>query len=269
LTALTLPELPESPRYVFCATDLVFGVNWIFERARVGDYQAGYLDPAPSWPVADAVAASSCFPPVFAPWIPPAKLEQLRAGAYPLGPQRDRLVSSIRLSDGGVYDNLGTEPIWKDHRVVIVSDGGGTFQFEASKTPLRRLGRYLSVIHNQSGALRKRWLISNFIAGTMEGTYLGIESDTASYPQHKKSGYSESTIKQYIASIRTDLDRFSEAEIAVLENHGYLLATAAAKSYLSDLVSVDAAPVVPHPAWMDEKRVAAALKDSHKLRLFG
>jgi NTE family protein len=64
LTKLRVTELPAQPRFVFCATDLAFGVNWVFERSRVGDYQAGYVSPPLDWPLARAVAASSCFPPV-------------------------------------------------------------------------------------------------------------------------------------------------------------------------------------------------------------
>lgn len=67
-----LTELPTRPRFVFCATDMAFGVNWVldsggirFAGGRLGDYQAGYLSPLPAWPLARAVAASSCFPPVF------------------------------------------------------------------------------------------------------------------------------------------------------------------------------------------------------------
>ena len=67
LTDLVLPDLPDRPTFVFCATDMVFGVSWVFERRRVGSYKAGYLVPAPAWPLARAVAASSCFPPVFSP----------------------------------------------------------------------------------------------------------------------------------------------------------------------------------------------------------
>ena len=67
LTNLMLPDLPERPTFVFCATDMTFGVSWVFEKRRVGSYQAGYIMPSPAWPVARAVAASSCFPPVFSP----------------------------------------------------------------------------------------------------------------------------------------------------------------------------------------------------------
>jgi NTE family protein len=67
LTGLRLPELPERPAFIFCSTDMSYGASWIFSKARVGDWQVGYLRPGPDWPVARAVAASSCFPPVFGP----------------------------------------------------------------------------------------------------------------------------------------------------------------------------------------------------------
>lgn len=64
----TLDDLPDAPAFVFCATDLTFGVNWEFSRRRVGDYLAGYLrDGAQRTRLSCAVAASSSFPPVFGP----------------------------------------------------------------------------------------------------------------------------------------------------------------------------------------------------------
>src|SRR5947209_8645616 len=32
LTDMRLPHLPTRPNFIFCATDMVFGVNWTFER---------------------------------------------------------------------------------------------------------------------------------------------------------------------------------------------------------------------------------------------
>src|SRR5205823_694342 len=69
LTRLRLADLPSQPAFVFCATDLTFGCNWEFRKTWVGDYLAGYARPAPDWSVARAVAASSCFPPVFDPLV--------------------------------------------------------------------------------------------------------------------------------------------------------------------------------------------------------
>jgi NTE family protein len=110
LTSMQLPNLPLRPRFVFCATDMAYGVNWVFERARVGDYQAGYLSPSPDWPLARAVAASSCFPPVFDPLPIELDPKQLVGGDAPVGSERDARIKGLRLTDGGVYDNMGLEP---------------------------------------------------------------------------------------------------------------------------------------------------------------
>ncbi|HEY3108569.1 MAG TPA: patatin-like phospholipase family protein [Chloroflexota bacterium] len=268
LTRLRLSELPARPGFVLCATDLTFGSNFELGRDRIGDYQAGYLRPAPSWPLARAVAASSCFPPVFDPMVLGLRADQLRGGAAG-GPKRDALVESIRLSDGGLYDNLGLEPVWKSRAVLLVSDGGATFDFAADRGLLGRLSRYTAVQGRQVSALRKRWLIAGFIAGTLEGTYWGIGSATAHYAAGVP-GYSQELVTDLISRVRTDLDAFSAAECAVLENHGYLLTEAAIRKHAPGLIDAGAvAASAPHPDWLDEARVRPALADSGRTVLLG
>lgn len=74
----TLAELPERPRFVFCATEMSSGTAWRFERDRVGCWKTGMTKPLPSDTVARAVAASSCFPPVFAPIDPGWPAERMK-----------------------------------------------------------------------------------------------------------------------------------------------------------------------------------------------
>lgn len=264
LSRAKLASLPERPRFVFCATDLCYGVNFVFERGRVGDYRLGYLSPPPAdWDVARAVAASSCFPPIFNPLPVDAPSASFKRG-------REQIADAdIRLSDGGLYDNLGLEPVWKTHRAVVVSDGGAVFGSASDGGLLARIGRYVDIVDNQALALRKRWLLSNFLDGTMKGAYWGIGSATGSYPAGGP-GYSKALAAQVIAPVRTDLDAFSPAETAVLENHGYALAAAAVTTHLADLALPDAPPATPpHPAWTDEDKVRAALADSWKRKLLG
>jgi NTE family protein len=269
LTKMNLVDLPQQPTFIYCATDLAFGVDWNFQRDRIGDYQAGYIRPTPpDWPVSKAVAASSCFPPIFDPLRMPFAPSQYKDGDAQ-GPEADAARAGIALSDGAVYDNLGLEPIWKDHAVVLSSDGGSVFDFAADKNFFGRVERYISIQGNQELALRKRWLISNFLAGVMEGTYWGIGSLTSNYGAKAPAGYSQDVVT-LIAKIRTDLDRFSEGEKAVLENHGYLMAEAAAQQHLPDQVPKPSpALLVPHPEWMDESRAKAALQDSWKRKILG
>jgi NTE family protein len=208
LTTIRLPDLPPSPRFVFCATDMSYGVNWEFSRDRVGDYRAGYLRPAPDWPVAQAVAASSCFPPVFNPMrlrLDPARLTR----GTPGGGGSTNPIASIGLTDGGVYDNLALEPAWKGHGCVLVSDGGGTLDALPDTGLLWRLRRYTAIASRQAGALRTRWLISRYKAKTLSGCYWGIGNTAADFGG--TDGYDQE-VANLIARIRTDMDAFSEGE---------------------------------------------------------
>ena len=236
----------------------------MFERGRVGDYRLGYLSPPPAdWSVARAVAASSCFPPIFNPLPLGVPAAEFKKG-------RERLDGAdIRLSDGGLYDNLGLEPVWKDHHTLLVSDGGAVFASASDRGLLARIGRYVDIVDSQALALRKRWLISNFLGGTMSGAYWGIASAVGNYASDG-AGYSKALAGEVIAAVRTDLDAFSTAEMAVLENHGYTLAAAAIATHLGDLTAPGApAATAPHPEWLDEARVRAALANSWKRKVLG
>jgi NTE family protein len=260
VSELKLGALPRYPRFVFCATDLTFGVNWAFDRERAGDYQAGYFD-ASDWPLARAIAASSCFPPIFGPLPIRADPAVYKKGHYRGGDRRE-LLERIMLTDGGVYDNLGLEPAWKELSSVLVSDCGAPFAFSAGKLPLRNLLRYTSVIMNQASSLRKRMLFERRRAGDYTATYWGIRG--SSVPDAAAAGYSSELVEERIAEVRTDLDAFTVAEQKVLENHGYLAANHSVTQHLEgrELRAVACKP--PHPEWMDETLVRDALATSHR-----
>jgi hypothetical protein len=78
------------------------------------------------------------------------------------------------------------------------------------------------------------------------------------------SGYGESLISETIVKVRTDLDAFGEAEQAVLENHGYLLADAAVRGRgMASAGGIEGrSPEPPHPYWMTAGRVREALAAS-------
>jgi NTE family protein len=272
VTSKTLPSLPDTPRFVFVATDVVFGVDWIYSKDKAGDYEAGYKEAGlDSIKIAYATAASACFPPVFAPLDPLVKGSELKGGLA-VGKDADTCRDRIRLSDGGVYDNMGLEPIWKNAETLLVSDAGGLFEYAPDRGTISDIKRYPDIMGNQARALRKRWLISSFLGGlgpggraSLKGTYWSTASDRSRYVIGDTTGYSPD-IARLIAQIRTDLDDFSGAEAAILENHGYLLADVAIKVHLPVLYKSQPPIVVPYGDWMDEKRVRDALKDSAKQR---
>lgn len=272
LCQLPMSGLPDSPEFLMCATDLTFGVNWVFSKQRVGDFQAGYVKDGGKWPIARAIAASACFPPVFGPIYPRVSPKDFIGGNF-RGAGRDRLLSEIALSDGGVYDNMGLEPVWNKARWVLVSDCGSPFDFAIGRSPLRRLLRYTSVIMNQTRALRLRKLVGDWKekaeSRRYDGAYWNIAWEFTSRGRQKLPdgfGYSSDLVSEVIAQIRTDLDEFSEAECCVLENHGYFAADYAVRTRLPQLVAAgNAAPVAPHADWMDEAIVREALRSSHRV----
>jgi NTE family protein len=264
-----LKDIPGIPTHVFCTTDLSCGVDWMFKKQQCGDYQVGFLDTPADWRVSTAVAASSCFPPVFKPLkvdLDPAKLA---GGKMPPGPARDKCIRELTFSDGGVYDNLGLEPIWKSHEIVLCSDGGALFHVGGDNGFIWEVDRFISIPENQALAVRKRWLISNFVTGQLKGTYWGIGS--TAYDYGVQQGYSNDLAKSYISAIRTDLDRFSDAEASILENHGYWLADAAIRKHVPELLPANIPPLdIPNPDWIGpEDKIKEALTESGKRTLMG
>lgn len=248
-----IDELPLRPRFVLCATDLTHGASWEFARDRVGSYQAGYVREATAWPLARAVAASACFPPVFGP-LPIGSAARFRGGRA-----RGKGASMrVALSDGGVYDNLGFEPVWKSHDCLLVSDGGATFDFQASSNPVRRLLRYTSVATNQVRALRYRMLHERFAEGQAQGATWSLRVDVPD----GAPGYPAALRERAIEAIRTDLDRFTAAEQRILENHGYCVAAARLEAAALNGLALPPPPPPspPHPEWMEPDRAARALR---------
>lgn len=265
-----LADLPGTPRFVFLASDMRFRDQWVFDTGlrRVGSSSAGY-GPLGDWTVAQAVAASSCVPGAFGVAHARQDPATLTGGSY-TEPDRDELVREFDLSDGGLFDNLGLEPVWRDHEIVLVSDAAPTFK------PRPRVGwvwsalRHAVILFEQATEVRKRWLVSAFIRDDLQGAYWGIASRPASYELGgPPSGYSEELIRDFIAPIRIDLDVFSPGEIGVLENHGYLMAEIAVHKHAKDLAR-NGWPelVVPHERWLDEREAKIALRESDVTRIF-
>jgi NTE family protein len=177
----TLQQLPDTPRFVFCATNLQTGVLWRFSKPYAGDYVVGRID-QPAILVSQAVAASSAFPPVLSPCV-----LQLPAGSFTSWPgtqvippnQIAAYRSKVILSDGGVYDNHGIEPIVKRYLTNFVSDGGAPFgrSAELHTDWISQLRRILDVEDNQVRALRRRDLIDRFIAGNKVGDETKLTGD--------------------------------------------------------------------------------------------
>jgi len=236
-------------------------------------YRRSNLSIVPAW--AQAVAASACFPPLFGPLRIDRAPERFKGGRMRgvSADERKQILEDLRVTDGGVYDNMGLEPVWKSHRVVLVSDAGGLMDAEADKSWAWRIKRYQSIQEGQARGVRKRFLISAFTQGTIKGAYIGVGRSTARYAAAREPGYSKALAMDVIANIRTDLGAFSEVEQAVLMNHGYALVDAAIRTHVPELSATDAAFAAPFPAFappmMAEHELKRRLVGSEKRKWAG
>lgn len=264
LTRLELGQLPNRPTFIYCATDMVFGTNWEFGRAESGGWRAGYTKATTRWPLGRAVAASSCFPPLFGPF--PASLPSGSFGRYSYSEEdRGRLLRQLAFTDGGVYDNLGLEPVWKEHETVIVSDGGAPFVFGVGSMPWKRMMRYVGLVMAQAVTLRTRMLQEDLRESRYAGATWRISDGTSAEDAAMCPGYGAVIAEERIAAIRTDLDRFTDGEQRILENHGYARAAARISANLAHLLPPGAPPArPPHPDFMDETRASRLLADSSR-----
>lgn len=177
----TLQDLPDTPQFIINATNVQSGALWRFEKPYMGDYRVGQVQ-KPTVPLAVAVAASSAFPPLLSPCT-----LNIAPGACKTIPGADLnqvpYTTSVVLSDGGVYDNLGLETVWKRYTTILVSDAGGKMAAdpEPHEDWVRHSVRVLDLIDNQVRALRKRQLIEAYQRGTRNGAYWGIRTNIQDY----------------------------------------------------------------------------------------
>lgn len=177
----TLQDLPDRPRFVINATNVQSEVLWRFMKPYMRDYRVGEVK-NPKVPIALAVAASAAFPP----FLSPVRLRLVPSDFTPNSGddlQKEPFTGNVVLTDGGVYDNLGLETVWKRYETVLVSDGGGRTEPEGEPKGdwPRHTYRAITLIQNQVGSLRKRALIASFIAGQRKGGYWGITTDINHY----------------------------------------------------------------------------------------
>jgi len=259
----TLHDLPERPLFVYDSSNLQTGALWRFTRDYMGDYKVGYVL-TPDLPLSVAVGASSAFPPVLSPVIlrPPVDRYDPK---YPTKLTDPAYRARVVLSDGGVYDNLGLEPIIKRARTVLVSDGGSPFKTTPKPSgfwPLQFV-RVLFCEDNQVRGLRKRdlmdryklhaalaqagfpiWTTPDTAALARKGTYWGITTEVANYPT--TGGLDCPPGATYrLATLSTRLANTSDRDQENLINWGYAVCDYAIRAYVDK--SITAATKWPYP----------------------
>ncbi len=222
----TLKDLAAGPRLYLNATNLATGNMFFFVAggglaAEMGDHELGVV-PAPDFKVSHAVAASSAFPPVF----PPLRLAAdvyAHAGA----------VEYVTLTDGGVYDNMGVNPVVRARAAldyVIVSDGGKPFAIDERPTDSGAivLKASLGIMMEQIRGLEFDRLQHRHLAGAgPKPLWFSIDS---------KEGETQAGDAAFASAIDTNLRALSDDEMDVLTRHGGGLVNSRLRRYAPELL---------------------------------
>jgi len=254
-----LSEKNSPPEFVFYGTNYDTGVSVQITKEYLRDYRVGKASNH-NISLAQAVGISSAFPPFFSPI-------ELDGSAWSWEPTKysdlyhdESIRKKLMLCDGGLYDNLGIEKLWKvgnsqKYKTVFVCDSSAPFEapYKYSKSLIGNIKqlirwrknwmsqfiRITDIMATQQRALRTRQLIANLSnPDAYGGAYWGIDTKIEDYPDIIPMVNSS----DYIGMIElpTQLRPFSSNDRDSLINWSFALTDAALRSRYDNTIEVAA-----------------------------
>ncbi|MFG6490590.1 patatin-like phospholipase family protein [Roseateles sp. BYS78W] len=231
-----LSALPRTPEWSINGTTAENGKRFRFKAGQMGDYELGYAEDCHTFPLANAMAVSAAFPGLIGPLTLRADSFEWKKRRWGTTPGSEQVVTlpfrNLHLYDGGVYDNLGLEPLFDAGRqrskvgdeCIVASDAGLPLApgFESNPLNIFRLRRITDVMSEQVRSLRVR-AFSNFLqGGKARGAFLYIAGPNPEEPDAEAL---------YAMRFPTSLSRLSVEQFERLAEHGRSVAQAAEDNY--------------------------------------
>ena len=233
-TLQDFPDDSEGPRFILHATNVQSGALLRMSKPYVADYRVGMIRNM-KLPLATAVAASSAFPP----FLSPMTIDVNPSDFVPdptCDLQRLPFTDTFVLCDGGVYDNLGMETIWKQYRTLLVSDAGAKIAPEGDPASdwAQHSKRIMEIVDDQVRNLRKRLLLNMLTSQERFGGYWSVRSDIRNFglPDAIPCDFGRST---ELANTPTRLKKMSELLQKQLVNWGYAVCDAGVRKHAANL----------------------------------
>jgi NTE family protein len=248
-----LGDLPDNPRWLINATCLETGKNWRFAKREMGDWTFG-RNYAPDVPLSIAAAASAAVPYAIGALtlrLPPEGWWETDPATGKQIKMRPPPANSVRLWDGGAYDNMGLEAISKPGRglkdcdFLICSDASGPLR-PPGRSPLAALfrgnlarPRLFDIAGDQIRALRSRMLIADIASGNVSGVLLRMGNSVRSVDiksdRARPVGFYDEfqSDEQAVTALQhpTDLKALSETQFDALARHGFEVADVTLTTY--------------------------------------
>ena len=253
------------PQFLFYGTNLQTGASVRMMQNMLYDWKIGAIE-MDTWELATVVGISSAFPPFLSPVILKLDPGKWIKGKYAICFDDLKYKEKLYLTDGGVYDNMGMESLWKkfenelandNHKFkallrddidrVLISDAGAplAYQHKPGKNWYSLTKRALDIVTDQARAVRKRWLIDKFKRNELSGTYWGITTNIDNYrPLKPDALVRDNELTRGLRETKTRLTSFPDADKGKLINWGYALADAGMRKHVEDILVK-----LPDPQW--------------------
>lgn len=245
-----LSSLSSNPIWSINGTTAETGRRFRFKDGRMGDYELGYAD-VRDIPLASAMAVSAAFPGGIGPlFIKPSNFQWHKRETWESTDGeilRKIPFEGLHLYDGGLYDNLGMEPLFdmgkqafkpggsKAINYLIVADAGAALVRSAIPHPLNpmRFKRIADIALDQTRALRVRSFVSFLLRQPDSGLYLQMGANPVQFiqqlgksnPDNQKRllGYEwmGSDAVHRSATYPTTLCKMSDTDFQAISRHGY------------------------------------------------
>lgn len=234
--------------YINCTT-YETGKRFYFCREKMGDYKIGYVS-KPKIPLSDVMAASAGFPVLIGPYSLHTDAYHWTPGEYSK-PDWHPPHETIHLWDGGVYDNLGLESIYKFDKCgslkegmeyMIVSNASASISYHSRQSSWsgRNLKRILDISTDQVAVLRSR-VVMDFIKRTRKGMYIKIGNSAEEIALESKCPeyIKKSLVKKCLSNeqadkamnYKTTLRKPDRASFQLLLRHGFETADCTYRCY--------------------------------------
>ena len=236
-----LQDLPETPEWLINATCYETGKNWRFSKTNMGDYIVNYVK-NPVFPISKAISASAAVPALIGPLdLNTRNYNWFRDNGSKIMPSKIEF-ERVELWDGGVYDNLGTEALWKPGKglqkkikFLIASDASAPLATKRQDLihmfrPITRTLRLVDISIDQTSSMRSRSLMSSMKSNESKGVFVQIGNTTEKIYGENISVPNFATLNEtrvkITASMKTTLRRLSRSEFDCLYRHGFEVADA-------------------------------------------
>lgn len=281
----TFGNLPLHPEWSANATCLHTGKRFRFKQKDMGGNEIGVTKNVSKIRLSFAVASSACFPMMFAPTSLYTKGMRFYKKWWTDSPviNNDSLPDCLPLSDGGVYDNLGTEAILNYNEPFVTVDASGFLEawpynytpnwFSLSWRPLDTgleqivlLRRRLIYQHSQKvGGIQLilRDPVQKLI--NQPERYGALTNRSFDLPDYDLMTVDQQNL---LGRMRTDLDGFHDIEIKSLIWAGSVKIDIAFKKYLSNLINEALINNKPQKPAFSEEDVTTILTQGKKRHYF-